>query len=111
MMVPGLVDLYLWPIPLWTRTDCVEDPPAEDITSYAKLKEALLDWYGVTEDLFHHRFRAVRYSHGCQPRALLSELKEVATQWLKPTIIEGQSIVEKVVSDHIMPPEARVWVL
>lgn len=88
--------------------------PAEDVASYAKLKDALLDCYGVTEDLFRLRFRAVQYSRGCCPRALLAELKEAVTWWLKPTMDEGQTIVEKVVlhqAYYIMPPEAQVWVL
>lgn len=88
--------------------------PADDVALYAELKDALLDRYGITEDSFHHRFRAVWFTHGCCPRAMFAELREAALQWLKPTTDEGQTIVDKVVLDqayHIMLPEARVWVL
>lgn len=32
---------------------------AEDVASYAKLKDALLDRYSITEDSFCHHFRAM----------------------------------------------------
>lgn len=88
--------------------------PTEDMASYAKLKEELLDWYGMTEDSFRHCFCTVRYTCRTCPQAVLGELREAATRWLKPTTDKGRTIVENVALDqayHIMPPEVLVWVL
>lgn len=87
--------------------------PMEDVPHYKKLKEALLDRYGFSEDHFRLRFFLIRYTAGTHPRTLAGELRDAATRWLKPEAAEGCRIVDKVVLHQlyqVVPPEAWLWV-
>lgn len=87
--------------------------PANEMGVYEKLKEALLDRYGVTEDYFHLKFCSIRYAQGGGwPCAIFAELRETDIQWLKPTTDERQAIIEKVILDHVyqvMPTESGCY--
>lgn len=115
--------LAKWPVPQWTyilgphltgpAASVWRTLPMEDVPYYDKLKEALLDRYGFTEDRFRLRFSSIRYTAGARPRALVGELRDAAMRWLKPETAEGRRIVDKVVLHQlyqVLPADARAWV-
>lgn len=88
--------------------------PMEDVPHYEKLKEALLDRYGFTDDHFWLRFFSIRPAAMWRPCTLAGELQDAAVHWLKPETAEGRQIMAKVVLHQlyqVIPTEARVWVL
>lgn len=71
------------------------------------LKQAILDCYRITQELYCQHLRAPGLPEGALPRAIIAGLKDVATQWLRPITDDGHRIVKLVVIEQlliVLPP-------
>lgn len=85
----------------------------EDVADYDRTKAAILDWYTITPETHRQRFRAMTWQAGERPRAFATRLRDTATRWLLPRLVEAKEVVNKFALEklfQVMPPRARHWV-
>lgn len=75
--------------------------PAQEVLGYQRVKESILDRYEVTEKSQRQHFWGLRYRAGDRPKAMIAELKEYATCWLKPQTQGEMGIVDKIVLEQV----------
>lgn len=75
--------------------------PAEDVSSYEQVKAAILNNYEGTEETQSQLFQGLKYKVRDRPKALIAELQEYSTHWLKPAKPGERAIVNKVVLEQV----------
>lgn len=113
-----------WPPALWiTILDSYTTRPAQvvlktiptqEVTNYERVEATILNRYKVTEETQRQCFRASRYKPEDWPKVLIAELKEYATQWLKPQMAGERAIVNKIVLEQVceaLPTGVRAWLM
>lgn len=88
--------------------------PAQEATGYQQVKATILDRYEVTEDTQRQHFWGLQYRPGDHTKALIAEVKEYATCWLKPQTPRARVIVVKVVLEQIfqsIPNLVHAWLM
>ena len=82
-----------------------------DAAVYAKVKEAILRRYEISEETYRQRFRGERKRSGEAYSELTTRLYDLAKKWLG-SCGSGEEVVEKLVVEQLlvtMPADLRVW--
>lgn len=61
----------------------------EDAANYDKMKVAIVDGYTITPERHCQKFRAVLWQAGDRPSVIATHLKDSATLWLQPRMVEA----------------------
>lgn len=75
--------------------------PAQDVLDYQRVKAAILDRYKVTEETQRQWFQGLCYKPGNRPKALIAEVNEYATRWLKPQTPGERAVIDKAVLEQV----------
>ncbi|XP_069468446.1 zinc finger and SCAN domain-containing protein 31-like [Ambystoma mexicanum] len=110
----------LWPKELWPM--CLapflsreaqaiyQALPRNIAEDYDRLKDAILEHLGVSEESYRKKFRHITLKSAKRLHAVANHLQDWARRWLKPEVRSPEEIVELIVVEQfiqILPTEAR----
>lgn len=84
----------------------------QEAADYKTLKQAILDRYSITPETYRQWLWAPGLPEGTRSWAIITTLKDAATQWLRPTTYDGKRIVKLVVIEQLLillPPRTCHW--
>ncbi|KAJ1136959.1 hypothetical protein NDU88_003372 [Pleurodeles waltl] len=86
--------------------------PYNTTHDYDRLKDAILNHVGISEESYREKFRNLTFRTGARPRMVAHQLHDWGKKWLKPEIRSPAEIVELIVLEQfiqILPTGASEW--
>ncbi|XP_049334950.1 uncharacterized protein LOC125801744 [Astyanax mexicanus] len=85
-----------------------------DISSYAKVKEAILQKFEINKDTYRQQFRHAHIKPKETPRELHCRLKGLYEKWIRPKEKSKDEIGDAIVLEQflsVLNPELRRWII